>query len=71
MSQAKKRARLMKECLLSDRCADLEILMTGGLKPEYYICKRDFNFLFLIESEWLKNDPYSVPGFLDDKYDTF
>ena len=33
-----KRARLMKEYLLSDRCADLEILMTGGLKPKYIIC---------------------------------
>ena len=30
----------MKEYLLSDRCAELEVLMTGGLKPEYYTCKR-------------------------------
>ena len=38
-----KRARLMKEYILSDRCADLEILMTGGLKPKYYISKRIFD----------------------------
>ena len=35
-----KLVRLMKEYLLSDRCADMEILMTGELKPEYCICKR-------------------------------
>ena len=26
----------MKEYLLSDRCVDLAILMTDGLKPKYY-----------------------------------
>ena len=35
----------MKEYLLSDRCADLAILMTGGLKPEYYIRNRIFKNL--------------------------
>ena len=30
----------MKEYLLSENCADLAILMTGGPKPEYYICKK-------------------------------
>ena len=35
-----KQARLMKAYLLSERCADLVILITGGLKPEYYIRKR-------------------------------
>ena len=34
----------MKEYLLSDRCDDLEILMTGGLKPEFYIRKMIFDF---------------------------
>ena len=38
-------ARLMKEYLFSDICADLEILMTGGMKPEYYIRKGIFKFL--------------------------
>ena len=33
----------MKESLLSDWCADLAILMTGGLKPEYYTLKRFLN----------------------------
>ena len=33
----------MKEYILSDKCADLENLMTDGLKPEYYIRKRIFN----------------------------
>ena len=32
----------MKEYLLFDRCADLAILITGGLKPEYYIRERLF-----------------------------
>ena len=36
-------AQLMKEFLFFDRCDDLEILMTGGLKPEYCIRKRNFN----------------------------
>ena len=58
-------ARLMKECLLSDRCADLEILMTGGLKPEYYIHKRIF--WFLPSSKWLKKT-YSVHWFLPIYY---
>ena len=45
-----KRARLMKEYLLSDGCADLEILMTDGLKPEFYIRKRILKiFEFLIK----------------------
>ena len=35
----------MNEYLLSDRCDDLAILITGGLKPEYYICKRIFKIL--------------------------
>ena len=35
----------MKEYLLSDKCADLAIIMIGGLKPEYYIRERMFNFL--------------------------
>ena len=50
----------MKEYLLSDICADLEILMTSGLKFEYCIRKR----IFLPSSKWLKNNPYSVPSFL-------
>ena len=33
MSQAKKQARLIKEYLLSDRCDDLSIIMTDGMKP--------------------------------------
>ena len=37
--------RLMKVYLLSDRCDDLVILVTGGMKPEYDIRKRIFNFL--------------------------
>ena len=36
----------MKEYLIYDICADLAILMTGGLKPEYYIRKKIL-FLFL------------------------
>ena len=35
----------MKEYLLDDICAELAILMTGGLKPEYYIRKRIFKTL--------------------------
>ena len=35
----------MKYYLLSDRCTDLEILMTGGLKPEFYIRKRILKIL--------------------------
>ena len=37
--------RFMKEYLLSDRCNDLAIIMTGELKPEYYIRKRIFKIL--------------------------
>ena len=37
-----KQARLTKEW------ADLDILMTGGLKPEYYICKRIFIILLFL-----------------------
>ena len=51
----------MKECLLSEECYNLEILMTGGMKPEYYIRKR---FFLKPSSKFLKNDPYSVPSFL-------
>ena len=36
----------MKEYRLYDICAELEILMIGGLKPEYYIRKSIFLFLF-------------------------
>ena len=37
----------MKEYLLPDICADLEILMTGGMKPEFYIHKMIFlNLIF-------------------------
>ena len=32
----------MNEYLLFDRCAELEISMTGGLKPEYYTRKMIF-----------------------------
>ena len=43
----------------------LPILMAGGLKPEYYICKRIFfNFNFWPSSKQLKNDPYRLPPFL-------
>ena len=42
MPQAKKQTCLIEEYILSDRCEDLEILMTGGLKPEYYNCERIF-----------------------------
>ena len=56
-----KQAQVMKEYLLSDRIADLAFLMTSGLKPEYYIRKRNF---FLPSSKWLKNDPYPVSPFL-------
>ena len=34
----------MKEFLLSEKSAALTILMTGGLKPEFYIRKRIFNY---------------------------
>ena len=54
----------MKEYILSYKSADLEFLMTGGLKPEYYICKRIF-LLLLTKSKWLKNNPTSVLTFLD------
>ena len=55
----------MKEYLLSDRCADLALLIIGGPKPEYYIHKMIIKFLdFLASSKWLKNNPYSVPIFL-------
>ena len=37
-----KRTRKMNKYLLSDRCADLAIFMTGELNPEYYIRKRFF-----------------------------
>ena len=40
MFQAKKRAQCMRGYLFSDRYDDLENLMTGGLKPEYYTRKR-------------------------------
>ena len=42
MSPGQKQARLMKEYILSHRWADLENLVTGGLKPEFYIRKRVF-----------------------------
>ena len=45
MSQAKKWARSMKEYLLTDKCADLVILMTDIMKPKFYICKRILNVL--------------------------
>ena len=35
----------MKEYLLSDRCADLAVIITGGMKPEFYIRKRIISFL--------------------------
>ena len=61
----KKQARLMKEYLHYDRCAELENLTIGGLKPEYYIRKRIFIYFdFYLSSKWLKNNPYSVPSFL-------
>ena len=47
ISQAKKKERLMKEYLLSDRYVYLKILMTGVMKPEFYIRKSFFNFLIL------------------------
>ena len=41
------------------------IIMTGGLKPEYYIRKRIlFFFNFWPISKFCKNDPYSVHSFL-------
>ena len=40
-----KRARLMKDYILSVRYADLEILMIGVMKSEFYIRKRIFKFL--------------------------
>ena len=36
----------MKEYLISDAFAELDILMTGGMKPEFYICKTFFLNLF-------------------------
>ena len=45
--------RLMKEYLLSDRCADLAILMTGGMKPEYYNRER-ISYFFLVFDQVLK-----------------
>ena len=55
----------MREYLICDRCADLAILMTDGMKPEYYMRRKVF-LLFLPSSKWLKNEPYSVPCFLPD-----
>ena len=40
-----KRAWPTNEYLLSDRCADLAILMTGRLKSEHYIRKRILKYL--------------------------
>ena len=34
----------MKEYLLYDKCADLTIIMIGGMKPGYYIRERIFKF---------------------------
>ena len=43
----------------------LRIIMTGGLKPEYYISKRILIFLnFWPISKFCKNDPYHVHTFL-------
>ena len=58
----------MKYYLLSDRCAYLSILITGGMKPEYYIRKIIYDLLlFLTKLKMDKNDPYSGPSFLATK----
>ena len=44
------------------------IIMTGGMKPEYYIRKRiKKNLNFWPSSRWLRNDPYHVLTFLPYK----
>ena len=46
----------------------LPIIITGELKPKYYICKKFLIFIyFWPSSKWLKNDPYHVLTFLDTK----
>ena len=50
-----RRAGLMKEYPIFDNYADLEMLMTGGMKPEYYTRKRNFDFYHFWPSyKWLK-----------------
>ena len=43
-----KRAQLVKEYLLSDRRSEPAILLTGVMKPEFYIHKR-FLFFFIFD----------------------
>ena len=65
-----KRARLMKEYLISDRCADLAFLMTGGLKPEYYNREIIFNFFDFCPRYITKKRPIPYPPLpiYSDKY---
>ena len=49
MSRAKKWTLSMNKYLLSDKYADLAILMTGGMKPEYYNRERIFIYLLIYD----------------------
>ena len=48
MSRAKKWTLSMNKYLLSDKYADLAILMTGGMKPEYYNRERISDFFWFL-----------------------
>ena len=51
----------MKECILSDGFYDLEILMIGWLKPEYYIRKNILFLNFLTKFYMAKKRPIRCP----------
>ena len=57
--EGQKHMQLMKEYFLSDICTDLAILMTSGLKPEFYIHKRIL--IFLIFDQVLNNQKMTQP----------
>ena len=44
----------MKKYLLSDKFSDLEILITGGLKPEYYIRKIFFTQFLMAKKGFIQ-----------------
>ena len=44
--KCQKQAWLVKEYILSEKCVNLKILMTGGRLPEIYTRKKSFSFEF-------------------------
>ena len=54
----------MKEYRFSDKCAELAILMKGGLKLEYYIHKR----IFFAKLEMAQKRPIPYPQLPTNSY---